>query len=114
MGIKKIPIMYRSMKLLLITLTEEKYMGKVITVMCTKGGVGKSTLTRYIAVSLNDMGFSTCIIDTCQNSSIAVGFLDNRDKYEKTTYEWLIGEAKPSEVIQQFEDTNINTSLTLP
>jgi cellulose biosynthesis protein BcsQ len=82
-------------------------MKKIITVMSTKGGVGKSTLTRYLATSLNELKYSVCIIDTCQNASISVGFMENRDKFKKTTYEWLIGEAKPSEVIQQFRDTNI-------
>jgi cellulose biosynthesis protein BcsQ len=82
-------------------------MGNVITVLSTKGGVGKSTLARFIATVAHEQGKKVCIIDTCQNSSIATGFLRDRDSFEKNAYDWLTGEAKPSEVIQQYEDTNI-------
>ncbi|TVY07338.1 ParA family protein [Paenibacillus cremeus] len=81
--------------------------GKVITVLSTKGGVGKSTLARFIAITANEIGKKVCIIDTCQNSSIATGFLRDRDSFSKNAYDWLIGEAKPSEVINQYEDTSI-------
>lgn len=81
--------------------------GKVITVLSTKGGVGKSTLARFISIVGNEQGKRVCIIDTCQNSSIATGFLRDRDSFEKTAYDWLVGEAKPSEVIQQYKDSNI-------
>lgn len=82
-------------------------MGNVITVLSTKGGVGKSTLARFIALVAQEQGMKVCIIDTCQNSSIATGFLKDRDSFEKNAYDWLIGEAKPSEVIQQYEDSLI-------
>ncbi|MDQ1914411.1 ParA family protein [Paenibacillus sp. GD4] len=81
--------------------------GKVITVLSTKGGVGKSTLARFISIVGHEQGKKVCIIDTCQNSSIATGFLKNRDSFEKNAYDWLVGEAKPSEVIQQYKDTSI-------
>ncbi|MFE5324719.1 ParA family protein [Paenibacillus sp. NPDC056579] len=81
--------------------------GNVITVLSTKGGVGKSTLARFIAIVANEQGKRVCIIDTCQNSSIATGFLKDRDSFQHSAYDWLIGEAKPSEVIQQYENTNI-------
>lgn len=82
-------------------------MGKVITVLSTKGGVGKSTLTRYLGMSLEEMGFSICIIDLCQNGSIATGFLWDRDSFENTTYNWLIGDVPPSKVIQQFKTSGV-------
>ncbi|WP_066066147.1 ParA family protein [Neobacillus soli] len=82
-------------------------MGKSITILSTKGGVGKSTLTRYLAMSLNNLGFSTCIIDLCQNSSIATGFLQNRNSFQKTAFDYLTGTAQPSEVLHQFNETEI-------
>lgn len=80
---------------------------KVITILSTKGGVGKSTFARYFSFTAAELGKKVCIIDTCQNSSIATGFLKNRDSFEHSAYDWLTGEAKPSEVIQRFEDSNI-------
>lgn len=81
--------------------------GKVITVLSTKGGVGKSTLTRFLSIVANEQNKKVCIIDTCQNSSIATGFLKDRDSFEYTAYDWLTGGARPSEVIQKYKDTNI-------
>ncbi|NJP38966.1 ParA family protein [Alkalicoccus luteus] len=79
-------------------------MGNVITTANSKGGVGKTTVTRLIAETLVKRGKSVCIIDMCQNSSIATGFLNDREQFTKTTYDWLIGEAKPSEVIQKHSE----------
>lgn len=81
--------------------------GKIISVISTKGGVGKSTLARFLSIVASEQDKTVCIIDTCQNSSIATGFLRNRDSFEKSAFDWLIGTAKPSEVIQQFKETNI-------
>jgi len=79
----------------------------VITVMSTKGGVGKSTLSKFLAIALEEMGKTVCVIDLCQNGSISTGFMKNRDAFDYTAYDWLTGEAKPSQVIQQFDDSGI-------
>ena len=82
-------------------------MGKVITVLSTKGGVGKSTLTKTMALVLEEMGNTICIIDLCQNSSISTGFLQDRDDYEYSSIDWLKGEIEPSKVIQRFQESSI-------
>lgn len=82
-------------------------MSHVISVMSTKGGVGKSTLSKYLAISFAEMGKTVCVIDLCQNGSVATGFFQNRDMFTHTTYDWLTGACKPSEVIHQFEDSGI-------
>lgn len=79
-------------------------MGYVITTANSKGGVGKTTVTRLIAETLVRKGKTVCIIDMCQNSSIATGFLSDREQFNKTTFEWLMGDAKPSEVIHQHSE----------
>ncbi|WP_186446046.1 ParA family protein [Paenibacillus cremeus] len=82
--------------------------GQVINVFSTKGGVGKSTTVKLLSLVANELGKKVCIIDTCENSSIATGFLRDRDSFKKSAYDWFIGDAKPSEVIQQFGDSNIH------
>jgi cellulose biosynthesis protein BcsQ len=81
--------------------------GKVISVISTKGGVGKSTVARFLSIVASEQDKKVCVVDTCQNSSIATGFLRNRDSFKVSAYDWLIGSVKPSEVIQQFKKTNI-------
>jgi cellulose biosynthesis protein BcsQ len=79
----------------------------VISIFSGKGGIGKSTLARFLSIAASEHNKKVCIIDTCQNSSIATGFLRDRDSFKVSAYDWLIGVAKPSEVIQRFKQTNI-------
>lgn len=81
--------------------------GRIISVISTKGGVGKSTLAKFISIVASEQNKKVCILDTCQNSSIATGFLRDRDSFLVSAYDWLTDTAKPSEVIQQYKDTNI-------
>lgn len=82
-------------------------MSYIISVMSTKGGVGKSTVSKFLSIVFEEMGKSVCVIDLCQNGSVSTGFLRDRDSFEYTTYDWLTGACKPSEVIQQFEESGI-------
>lgn len=79
-------------------------MGTVITTSCYKGGVGKSTITSYIAMELAEQGNKVCVLDLCQNASISTAFLRNRDEFELSAYDWLTGEATPSEVIHKVNE----------
>jgi chromosome partitioning protein len=72
-----------------------------------KGGTGKSTLVRFLSMAADELGKKVCIIDTCQNSSIATNFFEDRDSYKKYSYDFLTGESKPSEVIQQYKESGI-------
>lgn len=79
----------------------------VISVFSGKGGIGKSTIARFMSIVASEQNKKVCIIDTCQNSSIATGFLRDRDSFQVSAYDWLTGTAKASEVIQKYKDTNI-------
>lgn len=79
-------------------------MSTVITTASTKGGVGKSLITRQLGEILAARKYDVLIIDLCQNSSIATGFLEDRDQYQYSAYDWLIREAKPSQVVQSYND----------
>lgn len=78
--------------------------GSIMSICSTKGGVGKSTLTRLLGITLAEMEKRVLIIDLCQNSSIASNFMRDRDSFTKSAYDWLVGEAKPSEVFQKHND----------
>lgn len=82
-------------------------MNKVVSVTSTKGGVGKSTMSRLMASVLEERGHSVCIIDLCPNSSITIGFFEDRDSFEYYGYDWLTGMVKASDVIQQVRDKDI-------
>lgn len=82
-------------------------MSYVISVVSTKGGVGKSTVSKFLSITFEEMGKSVCVVDLCQNGSVSTGFLNDRDSFEYTTYDWLTGSCRPSEVIQQFDDSGI-------
>lgn len=79
-------------------------MGTVLSVVSVKGGVGKSTISSYVAMELAEQGYQVCVLDLCQNSSIATAFLQNRDDFNVSAYHWLTGEAKFSEVVQEYND----------
>ncbi|MFC5602447.1 ParA family protein [Sporosarcina koreensis] len=78
-----------------------------ISVISTKGGVGKSTLTKFLSIAFAELGKTVCVIDLCQNGSVPTGFLRDRDAFEHTTYDWLTGASEPSQVINQFVDSGI-------
>lgn len=85
-------------------MAEKTKQGKVISVIGFKGGTGKSSISKMLASALTARGKSILIVDTCQNGSIATGFLRDRDSFEYTLYDFLIGNAKPSEVIESYKD----------
>ncbi len=56
-----------------------KFMGEIITIASGKGGVGKTTLTANLGISLSELGFTVLLIDAdiaMSNLSLLVG-LDN-------------------------------------
>lgn len=81
-------------------------MSYVISVVSTKGGVGKSFLARNIGILLGKEyeNKNICIVDLCQNSSIATGFLKERDSFAYYVTDWLIHDVSLQEVVQNFED----------
>lgn len=74
-------------------------MSKVISFFNTKGGVGKTMSAVCTAYSLSELGHTVLVIDMCANGDISHDFGFDRSSFAgKTSYEWLIGEKKISEV----------------
>ncbi|MEG0570405.1 MAG: ParA family protein [Oscillospiraceae bacterium] len=84
-------------------------MGKIIAVTNQKGGVGKTTSTVNVASILGVKKKKTLLIDIDPQGNATSGVGINKRQIEKSSYELLIGFAKPSEVIikTQFENLDI-------
>ncbi|MDQ0350779.1 pilus assembly protein CpaE [Alkalibacillus filiformis] len=66
---------------------QEEKLGKVLTVCSTKGGVGKTTVSTNLAVSLAKQSNSVAIVDLDLQFGDVDLFLDLKPK--KTVYEWV-------------------------
>jgi chromosome partitioning protein len=84
--------------------------GYVLSSVIPKGGSGKSSMARNLALVANEYGLKVCIIDVDSNSSVAVGFGEERENYEYTSYDWLTdteNELKLSQLLHRFKETNV-------
>lgn len=83
-------------------------MTKVISVISTKGGVGKTTLAKYMAVLAVKNNKKTLLIDLCQNVDIATQFGYNRENFEFTVKNWMTNECSFEEVVHFDEETGVD------
>ncbi|WP_220775592.1 ParA family protein [Bacillus sp. BML-BC060] len=84
-------------------------MSQVISYFNTKGGVGKTMSAVCSAYALSELGYSVLVIDMCANGDISHDFGFDRFSFAgNTSYEWLIGEKKISEVAVEVPGTNIH------
>lgn len=83
-------------------------MTKVISVISTKGGVGKTTLAKYMAVLAAKNNKKTLLIDLCQNSDVAVQFGYKREDFQFTVKNWVTGECTFAEAVHYDEETGVD------
>ena len=86
-------------------------MAVVITSVSTKGGVGKTTLCKFLSVVKAREGKKVLIIDICQNSDIATRLGYDRESFVYTSYEFLTdekNEIKLEDIIQHDEETGVD------
>lgn len=84
--------------------------GYILSSVIPKGGSGKSSMARNLALVADEYDLKVCIIDVDSNSSVAVGFGEERENYEYTTYDWLTdteNELKLSQLLHRFKDSNV-------
>ena len=69
-------------------------MGKIISVMTQKGGVGKTTTTNCLSACYNKKGFRVLAIDMDPQGNLSFSFGVNTE-IGATIYDVLKGEVKP-------------------
>lgn len=74
-------------------------MGKIIAVVNQKGGVGKTTTTVSLISSLGEKKKKTLLVDIDPQANATSGLGVDKRSTEKTTYDMLIGSAKPEEIL---------------
>ncbi|MED3955573.1 AAA family ATPase [Priestia aryabhattai] len=83
-------------------------MTKIISSMNMKGGVGKTTLIKYLSILSVQHGKKTLVIDLCQNSDVSTQFQYNREDFVYTVKNWMTNECTFEQVVQHDKETGVD------
>jgi chromosome partitioning protein len=83
-------------------------MGKIISVLNQKGGVGKTTTAVNLAAGIGLLGKKVLVVDADPQGNTTSGFGISKKKIDISTYELLVGEKKTEEAIVTTEYDNVD------
>lgn len=78
---------------------EGHHMGKIISVVNQKGGVGKTTTVINLAASLSKLEYRVLIVDMDPQGNASSGCGIEKNKVSNTIYDFLIGNIEIKEII---------------
>ncbi len=83
-------------------------MGRIISVVNQKGGVGKTTTAVNLAAGLGKLGKKTLLIDIDPQGNTTSGYGINKRDVALSSYDILIGEAKIADATVETEFDNVS------
>ena len=83
-------------------------MGKIISIVNQKGGVGKTTSAVNLVASLGIKGYKTLLVDIDPQGNSTSGFGINKRNLEKSSYNVLIGDCPASAATVKTDFKNVS------
>ena len=83
-------------------------MGRIISLVNQKGGVGKTTVSINLSAALGKLGKRTLLVDLDPQGNTSTGLgINKSDINGKSTYECLVGLTEPQEAVIKTRFTNL-------
>lgn len=83
-------------------------MGKIISIVNQKGGVGKTTTAVNLVACIGSLGFKTLIVDIDPQGNATSGLGLNKREINRSSYDVILGGANAADVIRTTECKNVD------
>lgn len=83
-------------------------MGKIVSIVNQKGGVGKTTTAVNLVASIGSLGFKTLIVDIDPQGNATSGLGLNKREITLSSYDVILGNAKATDVIVSTPYKNVS------